>query len=311
MLCDIQIASGESFSISLPFSIIKEVSELRSLSESDSVNPTPEVLTALKRIVQVDIDSAAQGVMATVFLVSHILSDFVKAGTCGLDVRIKSVGLPIGAGLGSSAAFSVALSGALVRFKSLNSDNSTSGLDLPTAKRLKWEFDITAAKTSFSTDAPFLIPDEPSLLEINKYAFAAEVVIHGTPSGLDNTTSCFGGALKFSKRPGTGFDKLASLPPIHILLTNTRVPRKTSVLVGKVGALLQSLPSVVTPIFDSVEAISQRFLTLTEKANSSSVHELESEMVCDKASSSTYHVYKVYILIISISYICAVFGRRR
>ncbi|CAN0281519.1 unnamed protein product, partial [Hapterophycus canaliculatus] len=34
---------------------------------------------------------------------------------------------------------------------------------------------------------------------INAWAFAGETVLHGTPSGLDNTVSCYGGAIKFIK----------------------------------------------------------------------------------------------------------------
>lgn len=286
-LHDIQTASGQDFSIVLPFLVVKEVSQLR----SESINPTPEVLAALNRIIKVDIDSAAQGIMATVFLVSHILHQYVQSSgsnPSGLDVRVKSVGLPIGAGLGSSAAFSVALSGALVRFRNLLSIDSNSNSETPSTKRLKWDYNISESKCVLPTDAPFIIPDEACLSEINKYAFAAEVVIHGTPSGLDNTTSCYGGALKFSKRVGASFDKLASLPPIHILLTNTRVPRKTSILVGKVGSLLQSFPSVVKPIFDSIEAIVQRFLVMTDSSVPNNVLDFEAEMVSDVIKHAVY-----------------------
>ncbi|CAN0587263.1 unnamed protein product, partial [Ectocarpus sp. 12 AP-2014] len=37
------------------------------------------------------------------------------------------------------------------------------------------------------------------LERINAWAFAGETVLHGTPSGLDNTVSCYGGAIKFVK----------------------------------------------------------------------------------------------------------------
>ena len=271
--------SGEDFSITFPFSIVKEVSDLLTHHGSE-VNPTPEVLAKLNEVVKVDIESAAQGVKATVFLVSHLLNEYVRLSNetqSGLDIKVKSVELPVGAGLGSSAAFSVALSGALIRFRNLLSVDTNSGCDKPAIKRLKWDHNISESTFVLPADAPFTVPDESSLSEINKYAFAAEVVIHGTPSGLDNTTSCYGGALKFSRRAGASFEKLPSLPPVHILLTNTRVPRKTSVLVGKVGSLLQSLPSVVKPIFDSIEAISMRFLSLID--TNSSQEEFESNMV--------------------------------
>lgn len=92
---------------------------------------------------------------------------------------------------------------------------------------------------------------------------AAEVVIHGEPSGLDNTTSCFGGAVRLNRSLGR-FETLPHLPTMNILLTNTKSPRKTKLLVKQVRELNDALPLCVKPIFESVEAISQEFLKLIE-----------------------------------------------
>lgn len=42
-------------------------------------------------------------------------------------------------------------------------------------------------------------PSSSELELINSWAYAGETVLHGTPSGLDNTVSCYGGAIKFVK----------------------------------------------------------------------------------------------------------------
>ena len=56
--------------------------------------------------------------------------------------------------------------------------------------------------------------------------YAGEVLIHGNPSGLDNTTSCFGGMVKFRKlAEGNDFEIMQRVPVLDILLTNTKVPR--------------------------------------------------------------------------------------
>ena len=74
--------------------------------------------------------------------------------------------LPLGSGLGSSAAFCVALSGALLSFSdSVSLDLSHKG----------W--------TSFG---------ESELDLLNKWAFEGEKIIHGKPSGIDNTVSTYG-----------------------------------------------------------------------------------------------------------------------
>ena len=51
---------------------------------------------------------------------------------------------------------------------------------------------------------------------------------------------------------------------MNILLTNTKSPRKTKLLVKQVRELNESLPTCVKPIFESIEAISQEFLHMIE-----------------------------------------------
>jgi hypothetical protein len=63
-------------------------------------------------------------------------------------------------------------------------------------------------------------------------------------------TSCYGGAVRFRK----GEDKFENisqqdLPVMRILLTNTRVPRSTKLLVASVKVLYEELPQVITYIY--------------------------------------------------------------
>ncbi|MBS7251648.1 MAG: mevalonate kinase [Candidatus Freyarchaeota archaeon] len=76
----------------------------------------------------------------------------------GFDISIKSE-IPPGAGLGSSAAVSVATAAAL---------NVCLDLDLSNS-------------------------------EISSIAFGAEKTVHGTPSGIDNTIATYGGAILYEK----------------------------------------------------------------------------------------------------------------
>ena len=74
--------------------------------------------------------------------------------------------------------------------------------------------------------------------EVNRWAFVAEKVLHGNPSGVDNAVSVFGGALAYT-RPG--FGRKSGMEPIHgfkslrFLLTDTKVPRNTKQLVAGVA----------------------------------------------------------------------------
>ena len=183
----------------------------------------------------------------------------------GLRISIQSVGLPIGAGLGSSAAFSVALAGALIRMRM----KLISPLELTTSACA-----ITASSSGSSAgDLVIIREDDPEsrrmyrsqlLHLINGWAYASEVVIHGAPSGLDNTTSCYGGAMKYS-RIASKFQQLDQLPSMQIILTNTKVPRSTKKLVAGVRERYDAFPAIIKPILESIEAISQRFLEILDR----------------------------------------------
>ena len=69
--------------------------------------------------------------MACAFLVTAIMPELIYDQTGefsgrGLAIEVKSVNLPVGAGLGSSAAFSVSVCGALFHLRSQLSDTQLS-----------------------------------------------------------------------------------------------------------------------------------------------------------------------------------------
>ena len=162
-------------------------------------------------------DNKIEALTPLIFLINGLLMrEDWNFSNHNLTILIRSKGLPVGAGLGSSAAFSVAVSAALHQLNMYCRD-STSIYDFPKDRE------------NISKDM---------LDSINKWAFAAEGVIHGNPSGLDNTVSCYGGAVYYQKDSLTGditaFDKL-KIPPLDMILTNTFVPRSTKALVAGVG----------------------------------------------------------------------------
>ena len=74
--------------------------------------------------------------------------------------------LPMGGGLGSSASFCVSLCGALLAF--------SGAVDLPNEEKCWFR------------------QGKNHLELVNKWAFEGEKIIHGKPSGIDNTVSTFG-----------------------------------------------------------------------------------------------------------------------
>lgn len=109
-----------------------------------------------------------------------------------LYVKINS-SIPLSCGLGSSAALSVALSGA--------------------ALSLVKRFDLE---------------------NVNSIAYKIEQMFHGKPSGIDNTTCCYGGAIYYRK---PDFDRL-DIPKLNVVLAYVKKPEKsTKELVKQVADL--------------------------------------------------------------------------
>ena len=104
--------------------------------------------------------------------------------------------LPVGAGLGSSASFSSCAASAL----------------LLVLRRVEIPPLPAPSKPGTSVDNPGHVHvghegrralHKDSAEEVNRWAFVAEKVLHGNPSGVDNCVSVFGGALAYT-RPGFG-----------------------------------------------------------------------------------------------------------
>ncbi|KAK5164034.1 Mevalonate kinase [Saxophila tyrrhenica] len=139
--------------------------------------------------------------------------------------------IPIGQGLGSSASVSVCLAAALLL--------QCRALSGPHPDQESEE----AAK---------------QLQRINQWAFVGELVIHGNPSGVDNTVATNGHAVLFQRKDYTqppSVNILHDFPELPLLLIDTRQPKATAAEVAKVGALKKKHPEVVERILDSIDAI--------------------------------------------------------
>jgi mevalonate kinase len=137
--------------------------------------------------------------------------------------------LPVGAGLGSSASYNVCLTAGLLRFFRMGDPNSY------------------ASETSYS---------EEHLQTINKYAFQAERIMHGTPSGIDNTVSTFGKTVTLKKLPSLEITTLKNTLTIPLLLTDTKQPRDTKTLVAKVKEFCDRNPERGSTILEEIHSIS-------------------------------------------------------
>uniref|UniRef100_A0A8C3YGD9 Mevalonate kinase n=1 Tax=Catagonus wagneri TaxID=51154 RepID=A0A8C3YGD9_9CETA len=198
------------------------------LEQGDVTALSPEQVEKLKEVAGFSKDSSNHDCLAVLaFLYLYLSICRSQRALPSLDVAVWSE-LPTGAGLGSSAAYSVCLAAALL----------TACEEIPNPLK---DGEATGRWT------------EENLELINKWAFQGERVIHGNPSGVDNAVSTWGGALRYQQ------GKVSSLkrpPALKILLVNTKVPRSTKALVAGVRNRMLKFPEIIAPLLASIDAIS-------------------------------------------------------
>ncbi|XP_009083334.1 PREDICTED: mevalonate kinase, partial [Acanthisitta chloris] len=212
----------------------------------ESKPPSTEQLDALREFAGIAAGASAPESLATLAFLYMCLAISAKYGDVpSVDILVWSQ-LPTGAGLGSSAAYAVCLAAALLM--------ACGAISCPLE-----EGESTARWT------------EEELRLINSWAFQGERVIHGNPSGVDNAVGTWGGALRYQSGKIT---PLKRVPTLRILLTNTKVPRSTKVLVAGVKEKMLKFPAVMNPVLDSIDAISQECQSVLEAmpANPSPEH---------------------------------------
>ncbi|RDI87387.1 hypothetical protein Vi05172_g2647 [Venturia inaequalis] len=139
--------------------------------------------------------------------------------------------IPIGAGLGSSGSIAVCLSCALLlQIRALSGPHQ----DQPSEE------------------------SELQIERINRWAFVAELCVHGNPSGVDNTVSAGGKAVFFQRQDYCKppiVKPLRDFPELPLLLVNTRQTRSTATEVAKVARLKTAHPPITNLILDAIDSV--------------------------------------------------------
>lgn len=152
--------------------------------------------------------------------------EHVKPLKAGIDVTVTS-DFPLGAGLGSSASLSVALSSAIIAQKFRETGEKV--------KENAGEFTESFAK---------------NVLEASNLC---EKMFHGNPSGIDTATSFLGGIIQFKRDTPT--KKIAETIPMKLVIVDSTVERQTSAIVSRLAALRARFPSPTDHIFKAINEI--------------------------------------------------------
>ncbi|HEY5623153.1 MAG TPA: hydroxymethylglutaryl-CoA reductase, degradative [Gammaproteobacteria bacterium] len=91
--------------------------------------------------------------------------------------------------------------------------------------------------------------------EVNRLAFEAEKVAHGSPSGIDNTLACYGKPLVFRSGTPPLVEPLNIRTPIPMVVGMTGYEGLTAKTVGRVNAAWQQDRKLYERIFDQIDAL--------------------------------------------------------
>jgi len=91
--------------------------------------------------------------------------------------------------------------------------------------------------------------------EINKVAYEGEKGYHGTPSGIDNTASTFGGLIWFEKKESPVMERIDLPNPVEIVMGNTGKVADTTAAVAGVRERKEQQSEKYGEIFKRAENI--------------------------------------------------------
>jgi len=97
--------------------------------------------------------------------------------------------------------------------------------------------------------------------KINEAAYEGEKAYHGTPSGIDNTASTYGGLIWFVKNLSGGkniMEVLQSPKKMPLVIANSGITASTTKVVSDVRSLKEANPEKFGKIFNDYEELSKK-----------------------------------------------------
>ncbi|MHA2180211.1 MAG: mevalonate kinase [Promethearchaeota archaeon] len=113
--------------------------------------------------------------------------------------------------------------------------------------------------------------------KINEAAYEGEKAYHGTPSGIDNTASTYGGLIWFVKNLGGGkntMDLLQSPKKIPLVIANSGITASTTEVVADVRRLKEENPNKFERIFAKYKILVEKAKNALLKGDAINIGEL-------------------------------------
>lgn len=148
----------------------------------------------------------------------------------GMTLNFKSE-ISIGAGLGSSASYAACLAATFYTYSLTRTTTPTFATDF---------------NQSLSADEKVFF-----LNVVSSWAFMSERIMHGNPSGLDNTICIFGNVVQYMKKPQI-ITNVAMKMKLHILLVDSGVSRNTLQVVEGVKMLREQHEQLIDIILNAM-----------------------------------------------------------
>ncbi|CAG9857769.1 unnamed protein product [Phyllotreta striolata] len=215
-------------------------------------------------------------IRAVLYLCAGILSS-ARAQFGRESVRlVVTTDLTTGAGMGSSASFSVSVAAAFLKYlKRLNPPNKDSPNDDLVGDRPKQsqgskESQASKESEGFSAEASQASKGSKGssgfsakeLEFISRWAFNAERIAHGAPSGLDNTACTYGSLIEFRRGAAPALVGAARPLDLDLLLIDTKVARQTKKMVEVAARTRRMFPKIFDNVLDTIELVTSKALEL-------------------------------------------------
>lgn len=101
--------------------------------------------------------------------------------------------------------------------------------------------------------------------EVNRLAFQSEQIVHGAPSGIDNTVATFGNFMLFRKGSGDAQRIIKPAVPLSLVVAISGVESLTAKMVAKVRAAWSADHSTYDALFGRIDALTLEAMQAIEQ----------------------------------------------